>query len=134
LKELRNLSKDDPALKTKAKDRWYVPDPNKLADLEQIREKALLQEFRTYLPKDYKPKKLGDQLEIPDLPKNTTDLLSGKRYKVIRAEAVRAGFKYCWQNRDYETIILVAKRIPSTLLEEDPKLLMYYDQAITRTQ
>jgi DNA modification methylase len=134
-KELRNLSKDDPALKAKAKDRWYVPDPNKLADLEQMREKALLKEFWTYLPKDYKPKKLNDlQTEIPDLPKTGTDVISGKRYKVIRAEAVRAGFKYCWQNRDYETIILVAKRIPSTLLEEDPKLLMYYDQAITRTQ
>lgn len=134
-KELRNLSKDDPALKAKAKDRWYVPDPNKLADLEQMREKALLKEFWTYLPKDYKPKKLSDlQIEIPDLPKTTADMLSGKRYKVIRAEAVRAGFKYCWQNRDYETIILVAKRIPSSLLEEDPKLLMYYDQAITRTQ
>jgi hypothetical protein len=26
-KELRNLEKDDPALKAKAKDRWYVPDP-----------------------------------------------------------------------------------------------------------
>ena len=112
-----------------------MPDPNKLADLEQMREKALIKEFLTYLPKDYKPKKLSDmQIEIPDLPKSTADLLSGKRYKVIRAEAVRAGFKYCWQNRDYETIILVAKRIPSTLLEEDPKLLMYYDQAITRTQ
>lgn len=134
-KELRNLSKDDPALKAKAKDRWYVPDPNKLADLEQMREKALLKEFWTYLPKDYKPKKLSDlQIEIPDLPKSNPDLVSGKRYKVIRAEAVRAGFKFCWQNRDYETIILVAKRIPSTLLEEDPKLLMYYDQAITRTQ
>lgn len=134
-KELRNLPKDDPALKAKAKDRWYVPDPNKLADLEQMREKALLKEFWTYLPKDYKPKKLNDlQTEIPDLPKTGPDLVSGKRYKVIRAEAVRAGFKYCWQNRDYETIILVAKRIPSSLLEEDPKLLMYYDQAITRTQ
>jgi len=134
-KEFRNLSKDDPALKAKAKDRWYVPDPNKLADLEQMREKAILKEFWTYLPNDYKPKKLNDlQIEIPDLPKSNPDLVSGKRYKFIRAEAVRVGFKYCWQNRDYETIILVAKRIPSTLLEEDPKLLMYYDQAITRTQ
>jgi len=134
-KELRNLSKDDPALKAKAKDRWYVPDPNKLADLEQMREKALLKEFMKYLPDNYKPKKLSDlQIEIPDLPKSNPDLVSGKRYKVIRAEAVRAGFKYCWQHRDYETIILVAKRIPSNVLEEDPKLLMYYDQAITRTQ
>jgi len=134
-KELRNLPKDDPALKAKAKDRWYVPDPNKQADLNQMREKALMREFWKYLPDDYKPKNLIDlQIEIPDLPKTTRELISGKKYKEVRAEAVRAGFKFCWQNRDYETIILVAKRIPSTLLEEDPKLLMYYDQAITRTQ
>ncbi len=134
-KELRNLGKDDPVLKAKAKDRWYVPDPNKAADMEQIREKALLKEFHRYLPQNHKIKIVDDlQIEIADLPKSTQELASGKRYKVIRAEAVRAGFKYCWQHRDYETIILVAKRIPNTLLEEDPKLLMYYDQAITRTQ
>src|SRR5712691_8667859 len=28
-KELRNLPKDDPSLRAKARDRWYVPDPNK---------------------------------------------------------------------------------------------------------
>ena len=28
-KELRNLTKDSPILKAKAKDRWYMPDPNK---------------------------------------------------------------------------------------------------------
>ena len=28
-KELRNLDKDDPALRAKATDRWYVPDPRK---------------------------------------------------------------------------------------------------------
>ena len=95
----------------------------------------MLKEFWTYLPKNYNPKKQNDlQIEIPDLPKTGNELFSGKRYKVIRAEAVRAGFKFCWQNRDYETIILMAQRIPSSLLEEDPKLLMYYDQAITRTQ
>jgi DNA modification methylase/predicted RNA-binding Zn-ribbon protein involved in translation (DUF1610 family) len=44
-KELRNLPKDDPALLTKARDRWYVPDPKKQGDLEKLREKALLREF-----------------------------------------------------------------------------------------
>ena len=34
-KELRNLAKDDPVLKPRAKDRWYVPDPNKAGDLER---------------------------------------------------------------------------------------------------
>lgn len=48
-KELRGLPKDNPALIDKAKDRWYVPDPNKATDLEKLRERALLKEFDHYL-------------------------------------------------------------------------------------
>jgi hypothetical protein len=106
-KELRNLPKDDPALVAKARDRWYVPDPNKAGDLEKLREKALLREFE-----EYKATK--------------------KKLKVFRLEAVRAGFKKAWQERDYATIITVADKIPNNILEEDPKLLMWYDQAVTR--
>jgi len=106
-KELRNLPKDDPALVAKAKDRWYVPDPNKAGDLEKLREKALLKEFEEY---------------------KTTK----KKLKVFRLEAVRVGFKKAWQERDYQTIINVAEKIPNNVLEEDPKLLMWYDQAVTR--
>jgi len=29
------------------------------------------------------------------------------------------------------TFITIAEKIPSTVLEEDPKLLMWYDQAVT---
>lgn len=47
-KDLRGLDKSNPALVAKAKDRWYVPDPNKAQDLEKKREKALLKEFDTY--------------------------------------------------------------------------------------
>jgi len=106
-KELRNLPKDDPTLVAKAQDRWYVPDPNKAGDLEKLREKALLKEFSEYR-------------QFP------------KKLKVFRLEAVRAGFKKAWQERDYATIIAVAEKIPNNVLEEDPKLLMWYDQAITR--
>ncbi len=106
-KELRNLPKDDPTLVAKARDRWYVPDPNKAGDLEKLREKALLKEFEEY--KEVK-----------------------KKLKVFRLEAVRAGFKKAWQERDYATIIGVAEKIPAKVLEEDPKLLMWYDQAVTR--
>ncbi|MBK5931770.1 DNA methyltransferase [Halochromatium salexigens] len=106
-KELRNLPKDDPALVTKARDRWYVPDPNKAGDLEKLREKALLKEFE-----EYKAVK--------------------KKLKVFRLEAVRAGFKKAWQERDYAVIVAVADKIPNNVLEEDPKLLMWYDQAVTR--
>jgi len=106
-KELRNLPKDDPALVAKARDRWYLPDPNKAADLEKLREKALLKEFEEYVD-------------------------AKKKLKVFRLEAVRAGFKKAWQERDYPLIVSVAEKIPSKVLEEDPKLLMWYDQAVTR--
>ena len=108
-KELRNRPKDDPALRAKSRDRWYVPDPNKAGDLEKLREGALLREF-----KEYRESKQ-------------------RRLKVFRLEAVRAGFKKAWQERDYNTIIAVASKIPEKILQEDPKLLMWYDQAVTRT-
>ncbi len=43
-----------------------------------------------------------------------------------------AGFKKAWQERDYAVIVAVADKIPNNVLEEDPKLLMWYDQAVTR--
>ena len=106
-KDMRNLAKDDPALISKARGRWYVPDPNKAGDLEKLREKALLKEFE-----EYKQAK--------------------KKLKIFRLEAVRVGFKKAWQERDYKVIITVAEKIPNNVLEEDPKLLMWYDQAVTR--
>lgn len=106
-KEMRNLEKDDQALVAKAKDRWYVPDPNKAGDLEKLRERDLLREFNLY--KEEK-----------------------KKLKVFRLEAVRAGFKKAWQERDYKLIKSIAEKIPNNVLEEDPKLLMWYDQAVTR--
>ena len=47
-------------------------------------------------------------------------------------EAVRAGFKKAWQDHDYALIVSVGDKIPSNVLDEDPKLLMWYDQAVTR--
>jgi len=108
-KELRNLPKDDESLRAKGKDRWYVPDPNKAGDLEKLRERSLLKEFEDY--------RTSGQ----------------KRLKVFRLEAVRAGFKKAWQERDYATIVTVARKIPENVLQEDPKLLMGYDQALTRS-
>jgi len=134
-KELRNLAKDAPALIAKAKDRWYVPDPNKAGDLEKLREKALLKEFWSYLPPGCQPLKADAQKDfIPGLEPAVGPVPRGKKMKVIRLEAVRAGFKHCWQSRDYRTIIAVAQRIPENVLQEDPKLLMWYDQALTRSE
>lgn len=107
-KDLRNLPKDDANLRIKAKDRWYVPDPNKASDLEKLREKSLLKEFQEY--------RISNQ----------------RKLKVFRVEAIRAGFKKAWQERDYDTVIAIAQKIPESVLQEDPKLLMWYDQALTR--
>ncbi len=101
-----SLPKGDERLQ--AKDHWYIPDPNRAGDMEKLRERALLHEFEEYRESKQ------------------------KRLKVFRLEAVRAGFKKAWQERDYATIIAVARKIPENVLQEDPKLLMWYDQAVTR--
>lgn len=109
-KDLRGLEKSDPRLIAKAKDRWFVPDPNKAQDLEKKREKALLKEFQVY------------------------QSFTGRRLKEFRLEVLRAGFKEAWGKKDYPTIIAVAKKIPDEALQEDEKLLLWYDQALTRTE
>jgi len=87
--------------------RWYAPDPNRAGDLEALRVKALLKEFRSYAE-------------------------SKKRLKQFRSEAVRAGFAQAWRERDFATIVSVAERLPGQVLQEDPELLMYYDNASLR--
>ena len=104
-----SLTPQSSVLITRSKDLWYVPDPNKASDLEKLRERALLREFEEYRESKQ------------------------KRLKVFRLEAVRAGFKKAWAERDYATIIAVARKIPENVLQEDPKLLMWYDQALTRS-
>ena len=49
-KEQRKLTKDDQQLRSKAKDRWFVPDPKKNIDVERVRTRKLLEEFWSYLP------------------------------------------------------------------------------------
>jgi hypothetical protein len=89
--------------------RWYVPDINKASDLAKLRLKRLLKEFEEYM-------------------KGTG------RLKVFRTEAVRAGFDRCWMKRDFETIVKVAKRLPEKVVQEDPALLMYYDNALGKVE
>lgn len=107
--DLRNLEKSEPRLKAKAKDRWFVPDPNKAQDLEKKREKALLKEFEEY--------------------RNTF----GRKLKEFRLEVLRAGFKAAWANKDYQTIVSIANKVPEDALQEDERLLFWYDSALTRT-
>ncbi|WP_354678017.1 DNA methyltransferase [Cupriavidus plantarum] len=109
-KDLRSLDKNNPALMAKAKDRWYVPDPNKAQDLEKKREKTLLREFETY------------------------KAFTGRKIKESRLEVLRAGFRAAWAAKDYKTIMNVASKLPEETLQEDEKLLLWYDQALTRME
>lgn len=106
--DLRNLPKDDLKLVGKARDRWYIPDPKKAIDLEKLRDRQLLKEFQEYRGP------------------------GARKLRVFRLEAVRAGFRKAWQERDYATIVEVANRVPYAVLQEDPLLLRWYDNAVTR--
>jgi DNA modification methylase len=83
---------------------WRVPDSKKESDLEQLRTRALMKEFQQYID-------------------------TKGRLKIVRTEALRTGFKECWQKKDYMTIVQMARRIPDTVIQEDPALLMYFDNA-----
>lgn len=87
--------------------RWYPPDPSSAKDLERLRQNALLREFAQYR--------------------------EGRgRLRTFRTEAVRAGFADAYRRAAYAEIVAVAERLPETVLQEDPDLLMYYDNAALR--
>ncbi|WP_118194782.1 DNA methyltransferase [Albibacterium indicum] len=88
--------------------KWYVPDAENEADLEKLRNKRLLKIFEDYKAEAAKPK--------------------GK-LKEVRVEALRVGFKQCYQDKDFKTIVNVGDRIPNNLLMEDEVLLQFYDIA-----
>ncbi len=134
--ELRSLKKDDPLLRENAAGRWYVPDAKRNIDVESLRNKRLLGEFFSYLPKGYvSPLFSGNQQGL-DLSKEVVALQPGRGKKLteFRSEAIRAGFKACYQRKDYRTIIVVAELLPESLLMEDEYLQMVYDNAVTRTE
>ena len=84
--------------------RWAVPDPKKSEHLDQIRVRALLKEFGTYLPG------------------------RGPLGK-FRTEAIRAGFKDAWSRKDFPTIVTVGRRLPNDVFIEDSSLLHYFRNA-----
>lgn len=107
LPELRDILEEN--FLQNEQERWFVPNPERQEHLEQLRERSLLREFQEYA--------------------------GGKgRLKVFRTEAVRAGFKRAWADKQYRLIVQVAQRLPDSVLQEDPGLLMYYDNALMRAE
>lgn len=87
--------------------RWYIPDITKASDVAKLREKKLLKEFEGYLA------------------------TKGK-LKLFRTEAIRAGFAKLWADKNYKLIVETAERLPERVVQEDDKLLMYYDISLGR--
>lgn len=89
------------------KSRWYIPDITKEADVAKLREKKLIKEFDSYL-------------------------VSKGKLKLFRIEAIRAGFAKLWADKNYRLIVETAERLPEQIVQEDNKLLMYYDISLGR--
>jgi DNA modification methylase len=105
LPELRELLRDN--FLEDDQGRWYVPDPDRQADMEAVRQRSLLREFNEYV--------------------------RGKgKLKIFRSEAIRVGFSHAWKQNDYGTIITVSDRLPEVVIQEDQQLLMYYHNACLR--
>ena len=80
-------------------------------DLTALRTKSLLREFKLYVEMAGKPK---------------------AKIKEARIEALRAGFKQCYIDKDFSTIILLGNKIPQNLRDEDEVLLQFYDIAVNK--
>jgi DNA modification methylase len=92
--------------------KWRTPDPNEAKDREALRAKVLLKEFGGYVTAINQPR--------------------AKKLKEVRVEALRAGFKKCWEQKEFKTIVTLGDMIPQNILLEDEQLLMYYDIAKDR--
>ena len=54
--------------------------------------------------------------------------------RTFRTEAIRSGFAKLWKEKDYKSIVKVANRLPESVIQEDDKLLMYYDISLSRIE
>ena len=109
LPELRDILEENFIEEPNGK--WRLPNIQDDVDMTSLRTKALLREFRSYVEAAQKPK---------------------SKIKEARVEALRAGFKQCYIDKDFETIVTVSNKIPQNLLQEDEVLLQFYDIALNK--
>lgn len=91
--------------------KWRLPNMQDDIDKEAMRTKSLLKEFKLYAEAANKPK---------------------VKIKEARVEALRTGFKQCYIDKDFQTIVQVGEKIPQNLLEEDDVLLQFYEIALNK--
>jgi hypothetical protein len=100
--ELRNLLRENFILDDG--ERWRLPDPGRERDLDVLRRKSLLKVFSGYV---------GQRGKI----------------RVFRREALLEGFKYCWESKQYGTILRLCEKLPLSVVQEDRELEMYFEIA-----
>lgn len=91
--------------------KWRLPNMQDDVDKDAMRTKSLLREFKIYSDAAAKPK---------------------AKIKEVRVEALRTGFKQCYIDKDFHTIVQVGDKIPQNLLEEDDVLLQFYEIALNK--
>lgn len=91
--------------------KWRLPNIQDDVDKNLLRTKALLREFNLYKEQALKPK---------------------AKLREVRVEALRAGFKQCYFDKDFQTIVTVGDKIPQNLRDEDEVLLQFYDIALNK--
>lgn len=136
-KDLRNLAKDDSHLQSRAKDRWYVPDPGKAVDVEAVRNKRLLAEFWDLCAQagiNRPASEQSDQGRLPFPAAAPAKKGARKKLKEVRTEAVRLGFKECFAAKNYATILALSEHLPENVIEEDEQLQMIHDMAEMRAE
>ncbi|MBP6412563.1 MAG: DNA methylase [Bacteroidia bacterium] len=110
LPELQNILNESFIQEVDGK--WRTPNPNEAKDREALRTKVLLKEFAAYV--------------------TAINQTKAKKLKEVRVESLRAGFKNCWEQKDFKSIVTLGDMIPQNILMEDEQLLMYYDIAKDR--
>lgn len=93
--------------------KWRKPNLQDDVDLEVLRHKSLMREFKVYVEAAQKPR---------------------AKIKEARVEALRAGFKQCYMDKDFATIVSLGNKIPQNLLTEDEQLLQFYEIASSRME
>ncbi len=89
--------------------KWRLPNIQDDVDKDKLREKALLKEFKIYVEAASKPR---------------------ARIKEVRVDAIRAGFKKCYIEKDFATIVNVSEKIPQNLVNEDEIIYQFYEIAL----
>jgi hypothetical protein len=100
---LQNLKKSYEENFIKNKEvKWHVPNLEKANYIEKLLHKSFIREFIFHKEQTSK---------------------SRARIKEVRLEALREGFKECFKQKDFQTILTITEKIPQNILPENKQIL-----------